>query len=143
MFQGAHCLAQGVALQVEEHQLGAGSNRLKCCMLVQTLGRSQGKAGRFPQILSAPGYPSYFPSRTGTAAWQPGWWASGRAPRGSRALGRDCKHLSTGAKQEVQGAGWGQKEWWRPQPRGRPALARGIHVSAVTRFRENIGQRLL
>lgn len=39
MLQGAHHLAQGVALQVEEDQLGAGGKRLECSRLLETLGR--------------------------------------------------------------------------------------------------------
>lgn len=61
MFRGAHCLAQGVAPQVEEHQLRAGGNRLKCCRLLETLGRRvKERLASSPQILFAPVHSSLF-----------------------------------------------------------------------------------
>lgn len=55
MLRDAHCLAQGVALQVEEDQPGAGGERLEHCRLLEALGGSQGKLGRFLQIDLPPG----------------------------------------------------------------------------------------
>lgn len=77
---------------------------MKCCRLLETLGR------RVKERLA--GSPR---SRLLLCTHHcfPGSLVGGhlaRFPRGSKAVGKDCKHLPTGARQEAQGAGWVVRE---------------------------------
>lgn len=60
MLQGAHYLAQGVALQVEEDQLGAGGKRMECSRLLETLSRRVKESLAGSPDPSTPVYPSLF-----------------------------------------------------------------------------------